>query len=639
MMLRRLVLLLYLAAFFQLGISDLHGQVAVNPIRVVPTDPSGACPPARVDLSTASGNYFYCDPMTMMWSQLAGGGTIPTIASTTNTLKGDGAGNAVAVTGTTDCVLANGSTQACATPANYRQTFSSQTTVALTHNLNTYAVISTCFGGTGDGAANIEGSYVITDVNTVTWTFETSQSGACVVSANLASTTTLSISTTCGVTGGPITTSGTISGTETVNAQTGTSYAILNGDCGKLVTQANGSAIADTIAQAGSGGNFAAGWYADLQNTGAGTITVTPTTSTINGGSSLTLLTGQGVRIVSDGTNYFIAGSIANGGTVQNITINNSTINNGKCNHCTLNGTELSNLFPNAAVTGTTLNKLAKLTGTGTIVITGAGDTSGALGICTGNTSTGGSACGTSGSSEVAFIGTYSCVFDNGTTADDYVTISASVAGDCHDAGATFPVGTQVLGRVLVTAAAGTRSMTLFGPEINTPAFVRNLAIPSAGCNGASAATSWNQPAANAPAVNCYGTSYKFGALDYDDAANETSSFQFVLPTGWTGAIDISVVALANATTQQFKLTVATVCIGNNEDTLNPTFNAAQTITVTSPGTANQKFVFAQTGVTTTGCAANELMVFKIGRDTTDTSTATLSVTEADLAVRVTPQA
>ncbi len=469
MALRRLLLFLLVLAFFQVGISDLHGQVAVNPIRVVPTDPTGACPPARVDLSASSGNYFYCDPLTMMWAQLAGGGAVPTIAATTNALVGDGTGNAVAASGiATDCLHVDGSSNACPASANYSQSFTTQTSVALTHNLNTTAVITQCFSADAAPVAVEWDTMTITDANTVTVTFQNNQSGKCVVTGNLASTTNISISTTCGISGGTITSTGTLTGIETVNSQTGTSYAIQDGDCGKLVTLANGSAIAVSIAQAGAGGSFAAGWFADIQNTGAGTVTITPTTSTINGGATLVLLTGQGVRIVSASGNYFIAGSIANGGTVQNITINNSTTNNLRCNKCSLNGTELTNLFPNAASPGTTVNKLAKLTGTGTVVISSAGDTGGVIGICTGNTGTGASNCGTTGSSEIAIQGTFSCVFDNATTADDYVTISPTVAGDCHDFGSTYPIGQQVLGRVLVTAAAGTRSMALFGPEINS---------------------------------------------------------------------------------------------------------------------------------------------------------------------------
>ena len=88
-----------------------------------------------------------------------------------------------------------------------------------------------------------------------------------------------------------------------VNAQTGTTYTYVTGDKSKLVTHTNGSSIAGTLPQAG--GAFGAGWWMDVNNRGVGTLTITPTTSTIDGVASLALATGQGVRIVSDGTNYF----------------------------------------------------------------------------------------------------------------------------------------------------------------------------------------------------------------------------------------------------------------------------------------------------------------------------------------------
>lgn len=88
-----------------------------------------------------------------------------------------------------------------------------------------------------------------------------------------------------------------------VNAQTGTTYTYLNGDRGKLVTHTNGSAIAGTLPQAT--GAFGVNWFVYVQNRGAGTLTVTPTTSTIDGAATLALTTGQGTIIFSDGTNYF----------------------------------------------------------------------------------------------------------------------------------------------------------------------------------------------------------------------------------------------------------------------------------------------------------------------------------------------
>lgn len=88
-----------------------------------------------------------------------------------------------------------------------------------------------------------------------------------------------------------------------VNAQTGTTYTVLNTDRGKLVTFSNAAAIAVTLPQAGA--NFPNGWAAFFENLGPSIVTITPTTSTIDGQASLQLSAGQGVLIVSDGTNYF----------------------------------------------------------------------------------------------------------------------------------------------------------------------------------------------------------------------------------------------------------------------------------------------------------------------------------------------
>ena len=150
-------------------------------------------------------------------------------------------------------------------------------------------------------------------------------------------------------------------------------------------------------------------------------------------------------------------------------------------------------------------------------------------------------------------------------------------------------------------------------------------------CNNATATAIWGLPTSNAPAPTCYGTSYRFGTLDYADAGNTTAVFSFPLPAGWTSTIDINLSAFVNGTSQSVKATIATVCVPTSSDILNPTFNAAQTVTVTSPGTANQRFLFTQTSVTTTGCSAGNLMLFKIGRDVTDTSTLTYSIAGAEI--------
>lgn len=87
------------------------------------------------------------------------------------------------------------------------------------------------------------------------------------------------------------------------NAQTGTSYTVLTGDRGKHVTYANASAIAVTLPQA-NGTTFGAGWFSFHENVGDGLVTITPTTSTINGASTLRLSKNQWALITSDNTNY-----------------------------------------------------------------------------------------------------------------------------------------------------------------------------------------------------------------------------------------------------------------------------------------------------------------------------------------------
>ena len=100
-----------------------------------------------------------------------------------------------------------------------------------------------------------------------------------------------------------------------VNAQTGTSYTILTTDLGALVTFSNASSIAVTLPQAGTG--FPKDWSVEAVNIDAGVVTITPTTSTINGSTTLKLSKNMSAVISSDGTNY--AASVKGGPAKQTI--------------------------------------------------------------------------------------------------------------------------------------------------------------------------------------------------------------------------------------------------------------------------------------------------------------------------------
>jgi hypothetical protein len=117
--------------------------------------------------------------------------------------------------------------------------------------------------------------------------------------------TVTQVNTGAGLTGGPITSSGTINSIEAVNNQSGTSYTIQASDQAKLVTFTNASPVAVSIASAATMGS---GFWIDVQNNGAGTATITPSGSTIGGSVNMVLPADTGSRIASDGINYQIQG-------------------------------------------------------------------------------------------------------------------------------------------------------------------------------------------------------------------------------------------------------------------------------------------------------------------------------------------
>lgn len=88
-----------------------------------------------------------------------------------------------------------------------------------------------------------------------------------------------------------------------INAQTGTTYTVSVEDRNKLITFTNASTIAVTLPQASTAG-FSRDWKATFKNIGSTTVTITPTTSTIDGAASYALAANEAVEIYSDGTNY-----------------------------------------------------------------------------------------------------------------------------------------------------------------------------------------------------------------------------------------------------------------------------------------------------------------------------------------------
>lgn len=88
-----------------------------------------------------------------------------------------------------------------------------------------------------------------------------------------------------------------------VNTQTGTTYTVVAADNQRLTTFNNVASVAVTLPQATTAG-FTNGAVFHFRNLGAGVVTITPTTSTIDGVASLILRTDQSAAVFSNGTNY-----------------------------------------------------------------------------------------------------------------------------------------------------------------------------------------------------------------------------------------------------------------------------------------------------------------------------------------------
>jgi hypothetical protein len=115
-----------------------------------------------------------------------------------------------------------------------------------------------------------------------------------------------------------------------VNYQSGTSYALQPSDVTQPVVFNNASAVAVCLSSpfslcsgvsAFSGGYFSKGAIFTVQNNGAGTVTITCSSCTINGSATLALASNQGADIYGDGTNYtaVITGGPGGSGTVTSV--------------------------------------------------------------------------------------------------------------------------------------------------------------------------------------------------------------------------------------------------------------------------------------------------------------------------------
>jgi hypothetical protein len=104
--------------------------------------------------------------------------------------------------------------------------------------------------------------------------------------------------------------------TSIINQQTGTTYTVAATDAAGMVIFNNASSVAVTLPVATTAG-FGAPNTFRFKNEGAGTVTITPTTSTVDAQTTLVLRSGAGSDVWSDGTNYHTANQFPFASTPQ----------------------------------------------------------------------------------------------------------------------------------------------------------------------------------------------------------------------------------------------------------------------------------------------------------------------------------
>lgn len=159
-------------------------------------------------------------------------------------------------------------------------------------------------------------------------------------------------------------------------------------------------------------------------------------------------------------------------------------------------------------------------------------------------------------------------------------------------------------------------------------------------CDGASAYNTdgWSNAGSNFPTFACVtGSNTAYGAVGFTDDGSTVIYYQnrTMLPGDWTGAIDVEFVWNTTATSGNAIWGINTGCAAVGE-TVDPSFNAASTVTDAAQGSASRLNTATITGITTTGCAAGEMLFFRVQRDPggSDTLGATANLVAMRMTIR-----
>jgi hypothetical protein len=219
----------------------------------------------------------------------------------------------------------------------------------------------------------------------------------------------------------------------------------------------------------------------------------------------------------------------------------------------------------------------------------------------------------------------YWALYDDATSGLQWVCVIAGVANDCNYirklASSKYweiqnSAGTSIF---RVSEDGSITNMTLDAEGTgNTITITEEHWWDVAACQNATASLVWNVPTANSPAAACdTGTNTQKGYASFDAATDESFEMDWVLPTGFTGAIDVHFIWKAAATSGAvgWCAQLIRVADGSTSDPAYPAQAAGNCVSDTAKGTTLQENHATISGVTCTSCAARDHVYVRISRD------------------------
>jgi hypothetical protein len=188
--------------------------------------------------------------------------------------------------------------------------------------------------------------------------------------------------------------------------------------------------------------------------------------------------------------------------------------------------------------------------------------------------------------------------------------------------------------RFRLVAVAATIGCSIIAAETSQ---IQRIYFPAAGCAGNVPSSGYDLSAIpNAPTAKCYGTSYRFGALDFAGGATpQSANFHIKLPEDWTakGSAEATIhwfTPSPEGNTARWQLSTACINDGTT-DVLSPSFKPAPAQTYKSG--INLRTSTPPISLATSECLTGSALVIEITGSSNDKS-ATLSLVGIEVTLR-----